>query len=240
MTMPAAKSIKPSSGQSARPVELAIEDLNDDQRAVYSVLRPDEPRTIRELAELAFENKPTAFVANYRVRNALRLLPRARLTPDSPFLARRVSPGRYVRGDGDAATFSENDVTTAAGRAPRAPTPPRSPTTSRKKVPHDESPSRLGGAPTRKQLVARVRELRDAVGIETVPEGEHAQRLALILVAMEAVGPSTTAIAKLTEHSRGYVIRRLAKVKGRLPKKPTPGLWQPLPFWDLVRRSTPC
>jgi len=227
---------KPLTGQSGPPIDLALEDLNEDERAVLGALDPSVPRTIRELAEIVFRNEPTSFVANYRVRNALRRLPRARLAADAGFLAKRASRGAYVRGDGVAPSLSPGKVEDAS----RAERPPKTPRPRPNRAPRTKTtnspPTNL---PTRKQLVARVRELRDAVRFETVPEGEHAQRLALILVALEAIGPSTTGIARLTGHKRGYVIRRLQKVKGRLPKRATPGFWEPMAFWDLVRRSTP-
>ncbi len=233
-----APQMKPLTGQSGPPIDLALEDLNHDERAVLSALDPSVPRTIHELAEIVFKNQPTPFVANYRVRNALRRLPRARLAPDAGFLAKRALRGAYVRGDGLAPNPLSNGTGTAPSAAPvsKAQRPAR---TRPKRVARNASNSGPTILPTRKQLVARVRELRDAVRFETVPEGEHAQRLALILVALEVIGPSTTAIARLTGHKRGYVIRRLQKVKGRLPKRATPGFWEPTAFWDLVRRSTP-
>jgi hypothetical protein len=216
---------KPTSGQSGPPLTLTLDELNADERAIWRVLDSEVYKTIKQIREDGFKNKPTIEKADSRVRNGLRRLIRSRGAEKHA-----AERGSYRRGEGITANRGEATVT------PRA--ADRSPPPTKERAQAGASPLASGGV-TLADIEQRVKELRTQVRTESAPTDEHSQNLAVILAAAELLGPSDTAIAKVTKFSRGYVLRRIKKVKAQLPKKPSPRFWLPVQFWNLVRRAAP-
>jgi hypothetical protein len=221
--MTAEKRDQPSSGQSGPPIHLTLDQLSRDQRKVYDVIwGSDADRTIDELSRAAFRLKPTAVKANSRVRNALRSLVRSRGV-------RKCADARGTYGKGVA--LKPGDDKPSRSRSSKA---SKGPAAAGEKEPAstDERPT-----PLPERLERRVAELLAGAPSDVAAAKERARELAVLFVAAEELGPSDTAIAKLTGYSRGRVIRRLKSLKSELPVRATPGFWKPEQLWKALRRT---